>query len=60
MCHKMLTQRALFCIDSDTKEGMLSQKSVAPPLRLRCPDIMSGGKVIDLSLTFSHFDMTFL
>ena len=33
----MLTQRALFCIDSNTKEGTLSQQfvtHVAPPLVL--------------------------
>ena len=35
MCHEMLTQRALFCIDSNTRKGMLSQQfvmHVAPPL----------------------------
>ena len=38
MPHKMLTQRALFCIDCNTKKGMLRQKSVthvAPPLGLK-------------------------
>ena len=35
MRHEMLTQRALFCIDSNTKKGTLSQQfvtHVAPPL----------------------------
>ena len=35
MHHEMLTQRALFCIDSNTKKGTLSQQfvtHVAPPL----------------------------
>ena len=37
MRHKMLTQHALFCIDSNTKKGTLSQQfvtHVAPPLEL--------------------------
>ena len=35
MRHEMLTQRALFCIESNTKKGALSQQfvtHVAPPL----------------------------
>ena len=28
MLHEMLTQRALFCIDSNTKKGTLSQQFV--------------------------------
>ena len=39
MHHEMLTQRALFPIDSNTKKGMLSQQfvtHVAPPLGPGC------------------------
>ena len=40
MRHEMLTQHALFCIDSNTKKGTLSQQfvtHVAPPLPQTCP-----------------------
>ena len=44
MCHEMLTQRALFFIDSNTKKGTLSQQfvmHVAPPLG-HCEPMVRG------------------
>ena len=35
MHHEMLTQRTLFCIDSNTKKGMLSQQLVHLPCFIR-------------------------